>query len=243
MGWFTKKSNRLDRIGDGFHMASGTDYLKFLSSLHEQMKPGWYLEVGTETGRSLALVRGNAIAVDPQFKIATDLHYPARLHMFQQTSDDFFASRFLQRNDISIDVSFLDGMHHFEFLLRDFMNTERASKRESLVFMHDCIPFNHMMAERNWDKEKSLSWTGDVWKLLPILKRHRPDLKLEVLDCAPTALVLISDLDPTSTVLEVEYDSILKEWTQISLPDFGIERLQKEFPFVSAENWLKAHCG
>jgi hypothetical protein len=203
------------------------------------MKPEWYLEVGTETGRSLALVQGNAIAIDPQFRIDRNLRYPSQLHMFQMTSDDFFATDFLKRNDIRIDLAFLDGMHHFEYLLRDFINAERGSKPESLIILHDCVPYNHLMAQRDWDKNKTISWTGDVWKLLPILKRHRPDLKVEILDCAPTGLVMISELNPADTILDAEYKTIIGEWLETSLVNFGSERLVAEFPLVSAHDSLK----
>ncbi len=32
-------------------------------------------------------------------------------------------------------------------------------------------------------------WTGDVWKLIPILQRYRPDLQLTLFDAPPSGLV------------------------------------------------------
>lgn len=237
MGWLTTKKPK-NKVDAGFIKPTGTNYLKFLDALHTQTRPEWYLEIGTETGRSLALVRANAIAVDPHFRIETNLRCPSRLHMFQLTSDDFFATDFLERNDIRIDLAFLDGLHHFEYLLRDFMNTERRSKPESIILLHDCVPFNHIMAERDWDMAKTPAWTGDVWKLLPILKRYRPDLTIKVLDCKLTGLVMISGLNPASTALDEAYTSILAEWTHISLVQFTVEQLVTEFPLVAAEDGL-----
>lgn len=55
------------------------------------------------------------------------------LHLFQATSDDFFASDFLRRDGIRLGLSFLDGMHLYEFLLRDVMNTEAASDPNGVI--------------------------------------------------------------------------------------------------------------
>jgi len=51
-------------------------------------------------------------------------------------------------------------------------------------------------------------WTGDVWKVLPVLKQYRKDLSITLLDCAPTGLVLVSNLNPESTVLADAYNDI-----------------------------------
>jgi hypothetical protein len=238
MFWSKKKKRILDHVEAGFHQPKGMRYLEFLHALHTQRKPQWYLEVGTEKGFSLAQSRCNTIAIDPEFKISAELTYPSQLHLFQMTSDDFFASQFLARNGIAIDLSFLDGLHLFEFLLRDFMNAERASKPDGMITLHDCVPFNRIMAARYWDKPNSRSWTGDVWKILPILHRYRPDLKVEVIDCSPTGLVLISNLDPENQTLQAAYASILDEWNHQSLDDYGLEKMRADFPFVSATEYL-----
>jgi len=240
MFWSKKKKRVLDPVEAGFHQPKGMQYLDFLHALHTRRKPQWYLEVGTESGFSLAQSRCNTIAVDPEFKIRAELTYPSQLHLFQMTSDDFFAGDFLKRNAITFDLSFLDGMHLFEFLLRDFMNAERASKPDGLITLHDCVPFNRIMAERYWDKPNTWCWTGDVWKLLPILLRHRPDLKVEVIDCLPTGLVLISNLDPENQTLQAAYASIIDEWHHQTLDDYGLEKMRSDFPLVSAaENLAK----
>ena len=43
------------------------------------------------------------------------------------TSDDFFASHDLAQvlGGRPVDLAYIDGMHQFEFALRDFMNLER----------------------------------------------------------------------------------------------------------------------
>ncbi|MGB3148085.1 MAG: glycosyltransferase, partial [Paracoccaceae bacterium] len=136
-----------------------------------------------------------------------------------------FASRLLDRLGLKIDLAFLDGMHLFEYLLRDFINTERHMAPDGLVTLHDCVPFNRVMAERDWDRAKTRSWTGDVWKLVPILRAYRPDLTVEVLDLAPTGLVTVRNLDPENTSLADQYDEIVSKYLNVTLADFGLEKL------------------
>src|ERR1700733_9654064 len=99
----------------------GVPYLDFLTALHTHLTPRTYLEVGTETGSSLALVGCDAIAVDPQFQLdVTATGNRRRTFFFQMPSDTFFATENVrQLLGRPVDMVFLDGMHRFEFLLRD----------------------------------------------------------------------------------------------------------------------------
>ena len=76
-------------------------------------------------------------------------------------------------------------MHLFEYLLRDFMNTEAASDPKGVIMMHDLVPHDLAMTTRDLSAIRG-AWTGDVWKLLPILQRWRPDLTLTMLNLRPT---------------------------------------------------------
>src|SRR5207249_22 len=150
-------------------------------------------------------------------------------HLFEMTSDDFFSAQDLRRLfPNGIDLAFLDGMHLFEFLLRDFMNTERLSRPTSVIVVHDCCPVNLEMTAREHrpesraDDKTKVMWTGDVWKLLPILRQYRPDVRQIVLDCPPTGLVLLTDLNPRSTVLQENYQDIIRHFRTVTLEDYGL---------------------
>jgi hypothetical protein len=216
-----------------FNRAIGLDYREFLAALHDQLRFDWYLEVGSQTGRSLALSRSPSVAVDPVFRLKHDvIGNKPHVHLFQQTSDDFFAAGHLKAMKIKPNFSFLDGMHLFEYLLRDFINAEAAGTRRSVIALHDCCPFGHAMTTRDIDNIPSGPWTGDVWKLIPILQEYRPDLKIEVLDCAPTGLVVVSNLDPKNTVLRDAYDAILARYTDLKLVDYGVDRFYGSFTYL-----------
>ncbi len=123
-------------------------------------------------------------------------------------------------------MAFLDGLHHFEVLLRDFLNTEKHCRRGSIILLHDCLPIDAHIARRLMEddtyRERSAypgHWAGDVWKTLAILKKARNDLKIVVYDSAPTGLVAITNLDPNSTALEERYFELVAEYAPKDLFD------------------------
>jgi hypothetical protein len=222
-----------------FKRATGLGYLRFLRGLHSTYIFDWYMEVGCRDGRNFAPVRSKTIAVDPYFLAEGNIiNEKPQLHVFQQTSDDFFASGFLRRNNIRLSVSFLDGMHRIEYLLRDFINTEKASHPDGVILMHDTNPYAMVMTARHFETitDGSTAWTGDVWKILPILQRYRPDLTIEMLDCKPTGLLMVTGLNPKSTVLSRKYDAILTEFQEVHLQDYGLDRFTASFDLVSAKD-------
>jgi hypothetical protein len=82
--------------------------------------------------------------------------------------------------------------------------------------LHDAVPINFEMSERDHqpdrrrDKIYKTYWTGDVWRVLPVLARERPDLRIQILDCPPTGLVLVSNLNPRDAVLPARLDGLAK---------------------------------
>jgi hypothetical protein len=192
------------------------------------------MEIGCRKGDSFAPVRSKTIAVDPFFRAEINIigTKPA-LHVFQATSDAFFKEGFLQRNGIRLSVSFLDGMHLFEYLLRDFMNTEAASDPKGVIMMHDLVPHNLAMTTRDLSAIRG-AWTGDVWKLLPILQRWRPDLTLTMLNLRPTGVLCASNLSPENRVLHENYDAIVAEFMALDIETYGVERYFGSFEYTDA---------
>lgn len=222
-----------------FKQANGLKYTKFMAGLHQDCLFDWYLEVGCRTGRIFANARGKTIAVDPFFRAETNIiGVKPGLHILQQTSDDFFASGFLAAMKAKLSFSFLDGMHLFEYLLRDFIGAEKASDPKGVIALHDCCPFSHEMTTRDLSNLPKQAWTGDVWKLIPILMEHRPDLTITVLDAAPTGVVLVSGLDPKSKVLEKKYDAIVKAYAEMTLKDFGLEAFNALFDYTDTRAFM-----
>jgi hypothetical protein len=199
---------------------NGHDYKEVLKWFHNWLAPQTYLEIGTLTGGTLSLADCPSIAIDPQFQITSDVIGKKRSTLFYQVgSDQFFRERNpSQLLGSAIDLVYLDGMHWYEFLLRDFINTEKHAKRNSVIIMHDCIPTNLYYGRRVVDSMADLRervafpgwWAGDVWKTVELLKRARPDLRIHAYNAPPTGLVCVTNLDSSSEVLEKNYSGLIE---------------------------------
>ena len=223
----------------------GDNYQTVLAQLHRALRPKTYLEVGMLHGETFALAQCPAIGVDPELRISTaSLAGKPRIHLFQTTSDRFF-----EENDPKallggpVEMAFLDGMHLFEFLLRDFMNTEAHCRPNAIIALHDCVPTDVGMTRRDpYAPSEGLTrnpgmWTGDVWKIVPVLRRHRPDLRLHVLDAPSTGLVLVTGLDPASTVLRERYHAILDEAAALDLGAMGMDSFRASLDLRSTHEF------
>lgn len=214
---------------EGFPTLGKTHYFALLQELHQRLKPEVYLEIGSESGASLGLADCLTFAVDPAFQIEADvMGRKPGLILQQCTSDAFFASGLIERLGVKIDLAFLDGMHLFEYLLADFTNAERHMTPDGVILMHDCVPFSAAGAERDWDRRATRSWTGDVWKLLPILRAYRPDLTIRTFDTPPSGLVMVTGLDPNNRVLEERREEILDRYADLNFQDIGSAAFVKD---------------
>jgi hypothetical protein len=182
-------------------------YLDFLAALHDRVRPRAYLEIGVRHGDSLALARCPAVGIDPAPALRVELPESARV--FAETSDEYFERERPLRalGGRRPDLAFIDGMHLFEFALRDFAAVERHSLWTSAIVFDDMLPRDVTEAARD---RRTRAWTGDVYKLLGILGRHRPDLLCLRIDTEPTGLLVVLGLDPGSKALMARYDEILE---------------------------------
>jgi hypothetical protein len=189
----------------------GPIYQEILKKMHEFLRPRTYLEIGVASGDTLAYATGKtlAIGVDPSPKIDQPLNLTTMI--YPQTSDDFFNSVDIKTtfDGCAIEMAYIDGMHQFEFALRDFINIEKNCYLDSVVLVHDCYPLNELTASRDRVTE---FWSGDVWKLILCLKEYRPDLRIHVIGTSPTGLALINNLNPHSDLLTDHLESIYRRY-------------------------------
>jgi hypothetical protein len=196
----------------------GPPYREVLRAVHRALAPRTYLEIGVETGGTLALATSatRAVGVDPaDYPIEQPL--PGGASVVRETSDVFFAGRTRESvfGDSTVELAFIDGMHLFEYALRDFANVESWCSPTSTVILHDCIPLIPVAAER---ERRTRFWVGDTYKLVWALARHRPDLKLRTVLTPPSGLVVIRGLDPTSGTLRRNLAAIEQEFSSFRYP-------------------------
>jgi len=107
-----------------------------------------YLEIGCASNALFDSVPAlNKVGVDP-VSGGTE----------RKTSDDFF-----QQNKSKFDVVFIDGLHTYEQVRKDVINSIKCLKDNGWVALHDMLP-------RDWIEQHipivtRHVWTGDVWKV------------------------------------------------------------------------------
>jgi len=208
----------------------GPPYREVLAHFHRTLAPKTYLEIGVETGGTLTLATGArvAIGVDPaDFPLEHPL--PPAARVVRETSDQFFGrSRNSVFGESTVDLAFIDGMHLFEFALRDFAHVEAWCAPNSTIVLHDCVPLFETAAAR---ERRTRFWVGDTWKAVWALARHRPDLRIRTVLTPPSGLVVIRRLDPGSTTLLADFETIERELADLSYP-FELGRFPDELQVV-----------
>lgn len=198
----------------------GDSYVKWLSRLYRALTPATAIEIGVFRGSTLALLRPPtvAIGVDPQPDVRATLGATTRV--MRMTSDEFFegttAHDALGGRPLS--VGFIDGLHTFEQALRDFRNLEALCGPQSVILIHDTIPFSEAT---QWPSSVTPFHTGDVWKLVLCLKHYRPDLDVFTIPAPPTGLTVVAGLDPSSRVLTHRYDEAVERFGGASYADMA----------------------
>ena len=208
------------------HGAGTLDCYDFLVDLHKYVEPRFYTEIGVEYGASLKLAQCPALGIDPAPQLSVPI---ATQHSISYTtSDDYF--RLADTSTMkAIDLCYIDGMHQIEFALKDFMNMERFCHAGSVVIVDDIYPAHPLQGERI---RQSRYWTGDIWKIIPILQLHSPDLIVMPVDTDPTGSLMVLGLDPNNNVLWDHFDSIIDHAinTMTEVPESIIERTEKFAP-------------
>lgn len=125
-----------------------------------------YLEIGCNTDE----VFNN---VNCPHKIGVD---PANGGNRRMTSDEFFAI-----NNETFDVIFIDGLHYYTQVKKDYKNAIRCLNDGGFIVFHDMLP----LVER-WtvvpipDNLATFGcWTGDVWRMAFDLVRE-PDIEFDL---------------------------------------------------------------
>lgn len=191
----------------------GPPYRDVLRRLHELVRPRSYLEIGVESGATLALAHAaeRIVGVDPDHgKLRPEL-VPRQAKVLRETSDAFFEHS--ERADYfgshAVDLGFIDGMHWFEYALRDFSHVEAWSHADATIVLHDCLPVFPLTASR---ERRTRFWVGDVWKVVPILRQYRPELRIKIIATAPSGLCVVRGLDPSSRVLADKLEEIVESF-------------------------------
>ena len=125
------------------------DMIEYLIKKNNYKK---YLEIGCDRNQLFS-------RINIQNKVGVD---PASGGNVRETSDNFF-----EKNKDMFDIIFIDGLHIYEQVKKDILNSIKYLNDEGVILIHDCLPDS--MAKQAVPRYK-MQWNGDVWKAIVDLR-------------------------------------------------------------------------
>ncbi len=136
--------------------------IKVINNLLNKTSEKKYLEIGCDLNQVFN-------KVNAKYKIGVD---PLRGGNRRCTSDIFF-----KKNSEKFNVIFIDGLHEYNQIRKDVINSLKFLKNDGYIVIHDLIP-------RDWLEEHiprlNSTWCGDVWKISFDLMKSK-NIKFELL--------------------------------------------------------------
>ena len=118
-----------------------------------------YLEIGCDQNQLFSkVIIDNKIGVDP-----------VSGGNIRKTSDEFF-----KENNNKFDIVFIDGLHTYEQVKKDILNSIDFLNQNGIILVHDCMPDS--LGKQAVPRYK-MQWNGDVWKAIIDL-RQKEDLDI-----------------------------------------------------------------
>ena len=132
------------------------DLIEYLIKKNNQTN---YLEIGCDRNQLFSkVIIDNKIGVDP-----------VSGGNIRKTSDDFF-----KENNDKFDIVFIDGLHTYEQVKKDILNSVNCLNVNGIILVHDCMPDS--LGKQAVPRYK-MQWNGDVWKAIVDL-RQKEDLDI-----------------------------------------------------------------
>ena len=142
-----------------------------------------YLEIGCDQDQLFSKVRiKNKTGVDP-----------ISGGNIRKTSDQFF-----RENKNKFDIIFIDGLHTYNQVKKDILNSINCLKDEGIVLVHDCMPDS---LSKQAVPRYRMSWNGDVWKAIVDLRQNE---YLEIYTCKIDQGIGVIKKKRNSSILKLE---------------------------------------
>ena len=142
-----------------------------------------YLEIGCDQNQLFSKIKiQNKVGVDPSSG-----------GNVRKTSDKFF-----EENKNKFDIVFIDGLHTYDQVKKDILNSINCLKENGIVLVHDCMPDS--LGKQAVPRYRMI-WNGDVWKAIVDL-RQREDL--EIFTCEMDQGIGIIKKEKNTSILEIK---------------------------------------
>lgn len=156
------------------------DLIKYLINKNNYKN---YLEIGCDQNQLFSKIEiENKTGVDPESG-----------GNIKTTSDDFFLN-----NTGKFDIIFIDGLHMYEQVKKDIINSVNCLNDDGIVLVHDCMPDS--MAKQAVPRFK-MKWNGDVWKAIVDLRQNK---NLDIYTCEMDEGIGIIKKNKNSKILKLD---------------------------------------
>ena len=156
------------------------DMIEYLIKKNNYKK---YLEIGCDQNQLFS-------RINIQNKVGVD---PVSGGNVRETSDSFF-----EKNREMFDIIFIDGLHIYEQVKRDILNSIKYLNDEGVILIHDCLPDS--MAKQAVPRYK-MQWNGDVWKAIVDLRQNAD---LEIFTCEIDQGIGIIKKNKNTSILKID---------------------------------------
>jgi len=155
------------------------DLIEYLVKKNNYSK---YLEIGCDQNQLFSRVK-------VQNKIGVDPYSGGNIRL---TSDNFFL-----QNKNKFDIVFIDGLHKYEQVKKDILNSIKCLTENGIILVHDCLPDS--LGKQAVPRYK-MKWNGDVWKAIVDLRQNED---LEIYTCEIDQGIGIIQKKKNSSVLKI----------------------------------------
>lgn len=164
-------------------MSELTHSSRRINDLVKRLTIRTYLEIGVSEGDTFRLIEvPERTGVDPNFQFDPDTLRNSNTKLFSETSDKYFASLPI---GAVFDAIFIDGLHTFEQVVRDFSNAILHTHRNSIIIIDDTRPsdvYSALPEPRDTFEFREKfggvggDWHGDVFKAVFYIHDFWPGL-------------------------------------------------------------------
>ncbi len=176
----------------------GMPSMTLLKRLTKVLRPDWLLELGRGRASILTATQANLVSVANMGNIEAN---GKQIHVLNQTPVEFFASGFAERNSLRFDLAVLHGRERFETLLHEFVHLEELMNENGLIVLTESFP------------KTVTDNVGEIWKLLKVLRTHRPDLETLCTNAHPNGVAIVRGCDPSNLVLRQKFAKLIAEYS------------------------------
>lgn len=176
--------------------------LDVLSFLFNKVRPKLFVTLGDHAKYVQCVPQPIlGLGVDP-WPLMKLKELPPNQLVYPVTSDYFFHSPYMIK-DLHPDIVLISGFKRFEQVLRDVIFSEKLCQKNSVILVTNTVPLEEGDTDRA-DITTSKHQTGDIFKIIPVYKKYRPDIKVSTITDVDKGVTIFENLDESNHVLQHE---------------------------------------